>query len=157
QLAHGSGDAIGAGQGNARRSTGSRRAIQLYERAGGWVSRRARCLAAARLEGFSMELYFLRHGKAADLSEAAASDDFGRALTSKGVDETKPLCDVLVRLGIVPDRILTSPLVRAKQTAEIVAKRLGLKKELVETDQLQPGCNLKRLRELVSDQRTCQR
>lgn len=102
-----------------------------------------------------MELFFLRHGKAEDLSESAASDDFGRALTNKGIDETKALAEALERLEIVPDQILTSPLVRAKQTAEIVAKRLELKKELSETELLAPGCDLKQLRELIGGYRTC--
>jgi phosphohistidine phosphatase len=96
-----------------------------------------------------MELYFLRHGKAADVGEQGACDDFSRALTDHGITEMEAEAKALDRLDVRPDLILTSPLVRAKQTAQIVAKRLGLKKDLVETDLLAPGCDLKQLRKLL--------
>ncbi len=68
-----------------------------------------------------MVLFFLRHAEA----ERDAETDFARKLTSKGVDQAEKAGKFLLRLGIVPDVILTSPLVRARQTAKIVADRLG--------------------------------
>src|SRR5262245_29847923 len=97
-----------------------------------------------------MDLYFLRHGKAEDVGEGGASDDFSRALTAVGVTEMEAEAKALDRLGLKLDQIVTSPLVRAKQTAQIVAKRLGLKKELIESELLAPGCDMKHLRKLLS-------
>ena len=96
-----------------------------------------------------MELYFLRHGKAVELGEPGAPDDFHRALTTKGVEETAAEAETLLAIGVRPDVILTSPLVRAKQTAKIMADRLSPKQGLVETDLLAPECDLSRLRKLL--------
>ncbi|MEO6575544.1 MAG: phosphohistidine phosphatase SixA [Polyangiaceae bacterium] len=64
-----------------------------------------------------MELYVMRHGPAED---DADSDDL-RELTSKGRDRVRSVARELLRLKEVPRLILTSPLVRAEQTAGIVA------------------------------------
>jgi phosphohistidine phosphatase len=97
-----------------------------------------------------MELYFLRHGKAAEPGSAGAGDDFSRALTERGIDELEAEAAALEFLGFKPDVILTSPLIRAKHTAEIVAKRLGLKKRLIVAEPLSSGCDLERLRQLLA-------
>jgi phosphohistidine phosphatase len=97
-----------------------------------------------------MELYFLRHGKAVEPGSSGAGDDFGRQLTEQGIDEMEAEAEAFERLGLKPDVILTSPLVRAKETAEIVAKRLGLKKRLIVAEPLSSGCDLERLRNLLS-------
>ena len=96
-----------------------------------------------------MELYFLRHGKADDPGSRGGSDDFSRALTRKGIEEMQAEAEGLAQLGVRLDLILTSPLVRARQTAEVVAKRLGLKKELAETELLAPGCDLSKLHKML--------
>jgi phosphohistidine phosphatase len=96
-----------------------------------------------------MELYFLRHGKAVELGEPGARDDFHRALTPNGVEETAAEAETLLALAVRPDLILTSPLVRANQTAKIVAERLAPKKGLIETDLLAPECDLSQLRKLL--------
>ncbi len=68
-----------------------------------------------------MLLYLLRH---ADASPYQA-DDFSRHLTEKGVTQAKQVGKFLADHGIKSDLILTSPLLRAKESAEIVAKKLG--------------------------------
>jgi phosphohistidine phosphatase len=93
-----------------------------------------------------MDLYFLRHGKAAD---PVGADDFSRELTPQGIEEMEAEAERLEELGLELDVILTSPLRRAVQTAEIVARRLKLKKKLAESDLLSPGCDLARLRKLL--------
>jgi phosphohistidine phosphatase len=57
------------------------------------------------------------------------------------------------RLGFALDVIVTSPLVRARQTAAIVAEALGLRDKLVEDERLGPGFDLVRLAEIVRAQR----
>ena len=66
-----------------------------------------------------MKLYVMRHGPAADLAESGSDDD--RALTASGRERVRGVAKALVDAQEAPLRILTSPLVRAVQTAEIVA------------------------------------
>ena len=63
-----------------------------------------------------MELYFLRHGIAAD-EGPADSGDAGRPLTEQGIKKMKEAARGLRRLGVRPEVLLSSPLVRARQTA----------------------------------------
>lgn len=68
-----------------------------------------------------MIVYFLRHAEA----EPAAQSDFKRALTPKGLEQADKVGKFLVRNGLLPEAIVTSPVVRARQTAMVVAKKLG--------------------------------
>ena len=93
-----------------------------------------------------MNLYFMRHGIAADRAEGGASSgDRGRPLTSKGVKRMYKAANGLVALSLSFDRILTSPLERARQTAKIVAQTLQLENQLAEIDQLCPDQSVKDL------------
>ncbi len=85
-----------------------------------------------------MDVYFLRHGLAVDRDEWRGPDG-ARPLTDEGREKTRRAARTLDRLGVRPQAIVTSPLVRARQTAEIVAKRLGLEKALGEDPRLGPG------------------
>lgn len=67
----------------------------------------------------TMKLYIMRHGPAED--EAQTGRDADRALTLTGRDRVRSVANLLVAEGEAPLAILTSPLVRALQTAEIVA------------------------------------
>jgi phosphohistidine phosphatase len=66
-----------------------------------------------------MKLYIMRHGPAED--EAASGRDYDRALTASGRDRVMGVARALTDKGEAPLSILSSPLVRALQTAEIVA------------------------------------
>jgi phosphohistidine phosphatase len=66
-----------------------------------------------------MKLYVMRHGAAED--HAASGMDGDRALTSSGRERVRAVAKALADAGEVPLAIVTSPLVRAVQTAEIVA------------------------------------
>lgn len=101
-----------------------------------------------------MELYFLRHGIAADVGPEG-SGDAGRPLTAEGIQKTKEEARGLRRLGVRPDVLLSSPLVRARQTAEIVRHALGLDSRLV--DALAPGCDIALLRDLLGEYRSAER
>ena len=91
-----------------------------------------------------MELVFLRHGVAAD-REDWKGDDADRPLTADGADRTKEVVRGLKALKIKPDVILSSPLLRARETAEIAKKGLitGAKVELAE--ELAPAASPDRL------------
>ncbi len=83
-----------------------------------------------------MQLYILRHGLAGDRAEWNG-DDAKRPLTNKGKKKMAREAKRFVALGVHPDVILTSPLVRARQTADIVACELGV--DLQEDQRLAPG------------------
>ena len=68
-----------------------------------------------------MNYYFVRHGIAEDLAES----DFHRQLTEHGRRRVATSAAVMKRLNIRPARIYSSPRLRARQTAEIIAAELG--------------------------------
>jgi phosphohistidine phosphatase len=70
-----------------------------------------------------MMIGFLRHAEAED----GRGSDFERRLTPKGLEQAANAGKFCERIGFVPDLIITSPVVRARQTAEIVAKATGSK------------------------------
>lgn len=90
-----------------------------------------------------MNLYLLRHG-IAGAAEPTESDG-ERPLTPKGIKRMRRAARGLRRLGISFDAILTSPLVRARQTADIVANALGLEAQLEEIPELSPASSVDRL------------
>ena len=71
------------------------------------------------------ELHLLRHADAGDPA-AWAGDDADRPLSPKGERQAERLASFLADRGLTPDAIISSPLVRARQTAEIVGGRLGI-------------------------------
>jgi phosphohistidine phosphatase len=73
-------------------------------------------------------IYFLRHGEA----EPDAEDDAARRLTKKGKRQAKAAGKALRALGARPELCLTSPKVRAHQTAKRVCKQLGVEVEVAE-------------------------
>jgi phosphohistidine phosphatase len=86
-----------------------------------------------------MELYLFRHGIAEDKSEAI--EDEKRKLTKEGRHKTEKIAKRLVELGLKFDLILTSPLVRALSTAEILMEA-GLSQKLSESSYLAPDGSL---------------
>lgn len=93
-----------------------------------------------------MKIYFLRHGKA-DWPDWKRSDD-ERPLTKEGGKEVRKVAKLLSRLEIAP-LILTSPLPRARETAEIAAEILGA--EMSEDNILKPGFNAAKLAKLLRE------
>lgn len=83
-----------------------------------------------------MDLLVLRHGEAGRSSPSPG--DSKRSLTDEGKQEIVDLSNGLKSLEIKLDCIFTSPLLRAKQTAEIVAKSLKYKGKIEEIDALKP-------------------
>lgn len=97
-----------------------------------------------------MILLFLRHTEAEDSSPAG---DCGRRLTEKGTRRARQAGKALAALGLAPGLILTSPLTRALQTAELVAESLGTA-VAVET-RLAGGLDLDDLAEIVAENADC--
>ncbi|MFH7023908.1 MAG: phosphohistidine phosphatase SixA [Heteroscytonema crispum UTEX LB 1556] len=71
-----------------------------------------------------MELYLIRHGIAEERRDSITDEE--RSLTKEGRQKTEKVAQRLKQLGLQFDLIATSPLVRARQTAEIlIATKLG--------------------------------
>ena len=75
-----------------------------------------------------MKIYLLRHAEAENMS----TSDHNRRLTAKGLKRTATAATVMVSLGIKPAHIYSSPRVRARQTAELVADAMDMTVELDE-------------------------
>lgn len=89
-----------------------------------------------------MELYVIRHAIAQQLGRKNDFADEKRALTSEGRERMREAARGLRRLGVEFDLILTSPLLRAVETTEIIAAALGLsKKEIEQTGNLAPAAS----------------
>lgn len=89
-----------------------------------------------------MILYIVRHGIAVDKTDPKVPPDPERPLTAKGVQKTRAAVLGLKELGVKPDVLITSPYVRAAQTAEIFAEALGFPTAKVRvTDTLKPSAN----------------
>ncbi len=98
----------------------------------------------------SLNLYFLRHGQAGTRHDWHG-DDSERPLTVEGKKRMKREAAAIGRLALPLEVILSSPLVRAAQTAEIVAKARGLTARLMTDDRLAPGFGPKGLAAIVAE------
>ena len=78
-------------------------------------------------------IWFLRHGDAED----SAEDDASRKLTEKGRLQAESAGRALKAMGVEIDACLTSPKVRARDTAEVACRELGVEAE--QTDALRGG------------------
>lgn len=89
-----------------------------------------------------MRLFIMRHGIARDLG-GGIHHDADRPLTPEGLDRTGRIADRLTWICGEIDWIAASPLLRARQTAEVVGARFNLEPDILED--LQPGGDLRHL------------
>ena len=90
-----------------------------------------------------MEIWVLRHAKAEEGGPGTSDEE--RELTAGGHETMRSVARAIARLEPKLDAILTSPLVRARQTAEPVARALSLEDELIESDALVPDADPKEI------------
>jgi len=87
-----------------------------------------------------MQLYIVRHGIAIDREDPKSPSDPERFLTAEGLKKTRDVARGFASLKISPDVFLSSPYVRAMQTAEIFAEALKFPKSKIKgTELLLPG------------------
>jgi phosphohistidine phosphatase len=100
-----------------------------------------------------MDLYIVRHGIAIDRQDPKCPPDSERYLTEEGIDKAKQVAGGVVALGVTADLLISSPYVRAMQTAEIFASALGYSRQKIRrSDLLLPGAEPSMLfRELAKD------
>lgn len=97
-----------------------------------------------------MNLFILRHGVAIERDPQSFPDDSRRPLTLKGEDRVRFVCDAMQALELSFDQILASPFLRSRQTAEIVAGTLGLRRVLECRAELTPEGDPKALVRFVN-------
>ena len=86
-----------------------------------------------------MQVYILRHGIAEDVK--AGGKDADRALTNEGRKKLREVLRAAERADVVPSVIVTSPYLRAVQTAEVVIEVLGYANDLLRTEALIPSAD----------------
>jgi phosphohistidine phosphatase len=96
-----------------------------------------------------MNLYLLRHGLAVEPGAPDYPKDSDRPLTPKGERKLGKIAEAMESLELSFDWILSSPYVRARQTAEIVAEAFALSKKLEMTETLTPAGSTKKLIEMI--------
>ena len=84
------------------------------------------------------EIYLVRHGIAAERGKDWP-DDTQRPLTNRGIARMKDVAGGLKDLGVKLDLVLSSPLVRARQTADVLVEGLRSSAPIEETVLLAPG------------------
>ena len=87
-----------------------------------------------------MELYVIRHGIAEDAADHDGSDD-ARALTKKGKEKIKCVARHLKDRGVDLDVVISSPLIRSMETAEIIRGQCSGTKKVLITDSLMPDAS----------------
>ena len=97
-----------------------------------------------------MNIFILRHGIAIEAGSPGINKDADRILTPKGERKIWQVADAIAALEISFDLILTSPYLRARQTADIVAEGTESKKRVLETDHLTPAGSARKLIEQLA-------
>ncbi len=94
-----------------------------------------------------IRLHLLRHGIAEDAGPATGGRDEPRRLTAEGIERMQSAARGMVALDLGIDTVLTSPLVRCVQTADIVCARIGATAR--EDARLRPGMDLDLLEDVL--------
>ncbi|MDZ4771117.1 MAG: phosphohistidine phosphatase SixA [Chloroflexota bacterium] len=94
-----------------------------------------------------MRLYFFRHGIAED--DDGIMPDALRELTTDGIWRTRRSARMLKLMHLDLDRLFTSPLIRCRQTADIIAASLAIAVQV--RDELAPGFNMRAVEGLTQD------
>jgi phosphohistidine phosphatase len=97
-----------------------------------------------------MNLYIVRHADAQPIGTKGITTDAERPLSPEGHRQTAQLAALIQRAGVVLDKIVASPLVRAQQTAEVLVHHLQLPHLKVMTSEcLEPGQKTKRITKFI--------
>ena len=96
-----------------------------------------------------MEIYFLRHANAGRPKINREKDE-QRPLDELGIEQSHVMGRALASLGIKPDVIISSPLVRAHETASIVADEIKHRKKIVIDDAMRPEAEYAGFQQLLA-------
>ena len=95
-----------------------------------------------------MKIVFIRHAEAIERTESIG--DEGRYLTPEGRYQFRKTAKTMRNEGLDPNLILTSPYLRAVQTADILAEKISYVGSLMTVEELEPGFDLEMLKNLVT-------
>ena len=98
-----------------------------------------------------MNLYLMRHGLAVERGTPGYDNDGERPLTPKGERKVRRVAEALLQMEVVFEVILSSPLVRARQTAEALLAEVKAPEKLQLTEHLAPGGRAKELVKLIQE------
>ncbi len=96
-----------------------------------------------------MKLYMMRHGIAEEWPRMGG--DAERQLTDKGRDRTSMVARALKKMDITLDAIVSSPYVRAVQTAEIVADVIGFPDDILHDGRLTPAGRYEGISDVIEE------
>src|SRR5690349_21920432 len=97
-----------------------------------------------------MNLYILRHGIAVEPGTAGYATDSDRPLLPKGERKLRKIAQAMQALKLSYNLILSSPYLRARQTAEIIAAAFKAGKKMELTEALTPGGSQRKLIEFLT-------
>jgi len=103
-----------------------------------------------------MNLYLMRHATAVAADDPGVESAGVRPLSAKGIKRLRKAARGLKRLGIVFDALLSSPVLRARQTADIVAGYVGLDGQVEEISELAPESSVDNLMFGLTRFRSCE-
>lgn len=89
-----------------------------------------------------MIIYIIRHAWAGHADASLWPDDSARPLTRDGRKRFRRVVELVASRGFNPQLVITSPLVRCRQTANLVAEGVARRPEVVEREELLPGSDL---------------
>jgi len=96
-----------------------------------------------------MEIYFLRHANAGEQKLNPAKDE-QRPLDKLGIEQSHAVGRTLAALKLKLDAIISSPLVRAHQTASIVADEIGHREAIITNNALRPDSTYQQFEQLLA-------
>jgi phosphohistidine phosphatase len=99
-----------------------------------------------------MDLYIIRHAWAGQYGDPDWPDDALRPLTKNGRKRFAEMAGILSRRGMAPTLIATSPMVRCRETAQILADGLIDPPEVIDRQELLPHGDLDRLLDWTAEQ-----
>lgn len=95
-----------------------------------------------------MNIYLIRHGDAE--KAVVGKKDFDRELTQSGKLKMKAACESWKNLIDKFDFIVSSPLVRTIQTAQIISETFGIMNKIIPDRKLSPGCRVENIIEIAN-------
>ena len=93
-----------------------------------------------------MRIVFIRHATA----EPRGDQSHGQRLTAKGTRQAKVIAQAMGAMGLHPEKVMTSPLLHAAETAAIIAHELGAG-QIEELPSLLPPGDERRLRQRIAE------
>jgi phosphohistidine phosphatase len=97
-----------------------------------------------------MIIYLLRHGQAEPKADSPDKTDVSRRITQEGARQVRKVSELAKKLGARPDIFVSSPFIRAKQSAEIAREVLNPSAELRIDNSLEPESEPPRVYEYLS-------